>query len=60
MNNVSMEKQVYRRIYRVRCGSAFCMSTRLRDINRFVSNILCTEGDRVIGMIEFEVVSQYR
>ena len=51
-----MAKKVYRRLYRARCGDAFCFSTRIKDIYAFLNKILINDGVRTLAQIEFEVV----
>lgn len=52
-----MEKKVYKRIYRVKCGDASCFSTRVKDVHAFLDKILVNDASRTLAWIEFEVVS---
>lgn len=51
-----MEKKVYKRIYRAKCGDKSCFSTRIKDINAFLDKILINDATRTFAWIEFEVV----
>lgn len=55
-----MEKKVYKRIYRAKCGDRTCFSTRIKDINAFLDKILVNDATRTFAWIEFEVVTMKR
>lgn len=51
------QKKVYRRMYRACCGYECVLTTRIKDIFRFVARYLLADVDRSFVRIEFEVIT---